>query len=1469
MKQGMKRLLVTLLAALMLLGVSPLGIAAETESVTESVVENVAEGQTLSETPDAPEATEPEEAPTETETPETEAPAEPETETPIEAPAAGDETAGSDEAEPAELEAEAEVEAAAVSLTAASELSLDAAAVYGRVHVIVENTTYTTAAGAPWDGVLVDTWLNLSADSTAMSCIVEAVKGAGYTLTIDTTYGDYISAVNGLTSGDGAAWAGWMGTLNDWFTSSSFSAYTVANGELATNDEIRVMYSLNGGADIGGDWSSTDTTLTALTVDVGTLSPAFAPDETEYTLTLPVGTTDVRLTPTAANKNNLVKISVGETEYRRTEIIPVEDGTVIKLDCAGTVYTLTVKIGEKSQTANVTIRAQAEGAYLCGFAGTQSVSSDLAESYGYTDKVTNGVSALDALVRAHELIFGDDFTAGTKADYLVVKEGGTVTKLFGVPTSANGFFLNEGYPNDGTPSAWGGYNGTMVNTQEIVDGDVLDFFFYKDTSYYLDYYTWVTAPSTVAAGAKFEAVVTGYWAAYAYPYKTPAELKAAAQLLEDARLAWVDAATGEVTEIEGATADKDGVATVTAPTKAGIYLLTAIGNEESWLDAIMNPCVVTVTDAEPEALTVKYVGSQMLDGQLIGKKGDSFPFRAFDENGDEAPVTWSLASSSLGKLDANTGVFTVTGELVSGDVETLRITATSTQDTGVTAEASFDLIGYVFADDEIELTLPEGDSVTEKLTLTGGVDGRSVWSWDIQNEIATLDGQPGRGNEIKFNCQWPGSFTVTVAVEGFEDTMYSTATVQITGTDKQTRLWVEMLINAIGEVTLDSGERIAMARGAYETLSAAQKALVENYATLTAAEERYGVLTAQLYQKTYSETTSYLAGRGTPGVGSIGGEWAVISLTRSGKTVGSGYYTAALDYAIENGENNRLDANKATENARLILALTAAGYDPTQLAGFDLTAGLNEMAYIQKQGLNGSVWTLIALDSHNWPTSGDVTREKLIQAILDKALPSGGWTFAGDKADPDMTGMALTALAPYYKSGDAKVVAAVDKALDVLSQMQGKDGGFGSSESCAQVITALTALGIDPATDERFVKRGKNALDALCGFAVEGGGFAHSAGGERNAMATEQGAYALAAYYRLRNRQTSLYDMNDVTLDPNTAVSYVESLIAAIGTVDESSGSAIAAARRVYDALSAAQKALVENYATLTAAERRFASLDPQGGTKVIGSGSTRLVLDGVTYMVDAEAAELMKRIATLRDSGGMDDDGILETYKTYAAMSGKLKAQVFNYDDLEALCTALGVRGQHDSKTGMKAEGLPWHVLLEVEALDSGSEHETVAGSIGRNRLAGLWRVRFLDRLTGEAFTPYEDVTLRVTAPEHDGFEQLRIARLGDDGRVTYSECSVTGGELVFVVPEAGVYGFIGGAAEASETLANEPEKTEEVEPEATAAPAPSEAPVDAPEGSQHTLLWLWVAVGVVGIAALVVALILKNREKQYTTKH
>lgn len=359
--------------------------------------------------------------------------------------------------------------------------------------------------------------------------------------------------------------------------------------------------------------------------------------------------------------------------------------------------------------------------------------------------------------------------------------------------------------------------------------------------------------------------------------------------------------------------------------------------------------------------------------------------------------------------------------------------------------------------------------------------------------------------------------------------------------EKKTADEVIALINAIGVVDLTKGDVIAKARAAYDALSAADKKLVTNYQTLLDAEAAYAKLVAELGKKAdtiYKNTGDYLAKRGTPNMGSIGGEWMALGLARSGRTVPEGYYDTVVKYVKDNIDSNgRLDENKATENARIILALTAIGKDVTNVGGHDLLAGLNEMSYLSKQGINGAIFTLIALDSHNYTPAGDVTRDKLVQTILDAQISSdGGWSLDGKNADVDMTAMAIQALAAYYKS-NSSAKKAVDKGLSWLSSVQQNDGGFTSwgaanSESCAQVIVALTALGIDPAKDSRFIKNGVSVLDALCSFAVNGGGFKHLATEtSANGMATEQGFYALVAYYRLLNGQTSLYDMTDVKLE--------------------------------------------------------------------------------------------------------------------------------------------------------------------------------------------------------------------------------------------------------------------------------------------------------------------------------------------------
>ena len=471
----------------------------------------------------------------------------------------------------------------------------------GQVHVIVENTTYPEAEGAPWEGTLVEEWIDLDEDSTMMGCIVKALEKNGYKQT--GAENNYISSIQGLGEFDGGSMSGWMGTLNDWFTNYGFGAFTVAGGTLGSGDEIRIMYTRNGyGADLGGSWDNHIKTVKALTFSAGELSPAFDPDTHEYTLTVDKGTDSVLVTPTASNKNYQVRTYVGETEYKRTAMVPTVDGTTITVKCGdpswpnmngdnepAQVYTVNVKVksGDKPVTptnTKVLVRAQDGGAWLHQ-PMVRELTGGEAEKYGYTDKV-EGVSALDALVVSHELTFGDDFTPETAKNFLEVGSSGFITKLYGTETSVCGFYVNAGYPNDGTKAPSGpGYNGTTVVNTKLKDGDVVDFFFYADGDAYSDYYTWIDVPETMVTGEAITVTVKGFYAVEGYRYKDAAELKAAARPLEGVGLAWVDA-DGYIKPIKDVVTDKDGQATFTVGSEATGYLVAQSGDG---VYALMNP----------------------------------------------------------------------------------------------------------------------------------------------------------------------------------------------------------------------------------------------------------------------------------------------------------------------------------------------------------------------------------------------------------------------------------------------------------------------------------------------------------------------------------------------------------------------------------------------------------------------------------------------------------------------------------------------------------------------------------------------------------------------------------------------------------------------------------------------------------------------------------------------------------------
>lgn len=254
-----------------------------------------------------------------------------------------------------------------------------------------------------------------------------------------------------------------------------------------------------------------------------------------------------------------------------------------------------------------------------------------------------------------------------------------------------------------------------------------------------------------------------------------------------------------------------------------------------------------------------------------------------------------------------------------------------------------------------------------------------------------------------------------------------------------------------------------------------------------------------------------------------GNEWDIISHEGSIREENTGYYNSLCDILKKNG--GILNKRKYTDYSKTVLALTAAGYDPSNVHGYDLLSKLEESETVEKQGLNGPVWALIALDSGSYKSS---KRQEYISYILDRELPGGGFNMEGKgDPDPDVTAMAIQALSNYC-SADIKVKDAVDRGITVLSKMQNADGGYSSwgtanSESVSQVIIALTHAGID-INDERFVKNGKTALDNLMTFRLPDGTFMHvKESGKTDPIATEQAKTALSAVDRIKNGKKPLY----------------------------------------------------------------------------------------------------------------------------------------------------------------------------------------------------------------------------------------------------------------------------------------------------------------------------------------------------------
>ena len=227
------------------------------------------------------------------------------------------------------------------------------------------------------------------------------------------------------------------------------------------------------------------------------------------------------------------------------------------------------------------------------FAFDEKIASDLAESYGYTDHVVGAVSALDVLVRAHELTFFDQFTPENATDFLAISDANWITKRMGEESTNLTILVN------GKQAAGSDGKGLMINQTKVADGDYVTFGVCEDTAYYLDKYIWLeTADGKPLTGQTFYAntdldlVVKSNYAAYGDPV----------EVVEGAQLATMDMKTGKIDPITGKISDKDG--------KISLHIPEELANKKFCF-------VITGVDEAMTALNVFQVGDVLKETDLV------------------------------------------------------------------------------------------------------------------------------------------------------------------------------------------------------------------------------------------------------------------------------------------------------------------------------------------------------------------------------------------------------------------------------------------------------------------------------------------------------------------------------------------------------------------------------------------------------------------------------------------------------------------------------------------------------------------------------------------------------------------------------------------------------------------------------------------------------------------------------------
>ena len=486
-------------------------------------------------------------------------------------------------------------------------------------------------------------------------------------------------------------------------------------------------------------------------VKVAGVEAAAGTAENSYSVTLPAGTEvmadsfEVTLSDSKATLTGPAKGEDGVWTFTVT----AEDGTAV-------TYTVTVTVKE-AKTIHATISMQAENMFIMVPTRVE-VSSDLAERYGYKDAVTDGVSALDVLVKYHELTFGEDFTKDSKDTYLAVSDSGTITTVNGEKTSAFSFAVNGEFPCDknGEYNTQYGYTGYTISQTPVAEDGTVEFFFYQDTSMYMDYYTWFTDTDgnrldtfTVQAGTDFTLGMDGYMYAYGGGLKPEDRVTHGAALdPEDIQICTVGE-DGTLTPVEGKVIGENGQVTLSFAA-AGSYVLSAMGDEFTNIFSPWLPVTVTAapksSNADVSSVTVAGVEATAGENNTYTV---TLPYGTDVTAGSFVIVT-SDAGATVGALtnEGNVWTFTVTAEdSVTSKTYTVTVSFTEAPKSNDAGVSSITVAGFkavAGANNSYTVTVPYGTVVKTgsfvivtrhpRATVSALTNTRNIWSFTVTAE---------------------------------------------------------------------------------------------------------------------------------------------------------------------------------------------------------------------------------------------------------------------------------------------------------------------------------------------------------------------------------------------------------------------------------------------------------------------------------------------------------------------------------------------------------------------------------------------------------------------------------------------------------------------------------------------------------------------------------------------------------------